>query len=149
VICLNFLNISPQEQKSFLLPLYWSFAVAVISYLSLQSIRQKAENLRTKYSGTVNLVRDKLENEVIRLETNLRNSAIEQTPESDNAGNLKVWLKTLNQKIRLSNICFLSVVRRFDSHHQFPWMEQPARISAFNKSENIQYYQGGGTGQNF
>jgi signal transduction histidine kinase/tetratricopeptide (TPR) repeat protein len=75
---------------------------AVISYLSLQSIRQKADNLKTKYSGTVNLVRDKLENEVSRLETNLRNSVIELTPESDKAAGLKVWL----QSIELENPAF-------------------------------------------
>lgn len=68
---------------------------AIISYLSLQSIKQKAENLRTKYSGTVNLVRDKLENEVSRLETNLRNSVIEQSPGSDKAPVLKVWLQNI------------------------------------------------------
>ncbi|MEA1886213.1 MAG: hypothetical protein U9N72_03260 [Bacteroidota bacterium] len=44
---------------------------AIISYLSLQSVRQKADNLRTTYTGTVNLVRDKLENEVERLQSNL------------------------------------------------------------------------------
>jgi signal transduction histidine kinase len=66
---------------------------AIISYLSLQSIRQQAENLRTKYSGTVNLVKDKLENEVSRLETNLRSSVIELTPASDRADSIKLWLR--------------------------------------------------------
>lgn len=66
---------------------------AIISYLSLQSIKQKAENLRTKYTGTVNLVRDKLENELSLLEANLRNSVIELSPESDKAAGLKVWLR--------------------------------------------------------
>jgi len=37
-------------------------------------------------------VRDKLENEVSRLETNLRNSVIEKTPETDKTDTLKVWL---------------------------------------------------------
>src|SRR5512137_927706 len=71
---------------------------AIISYLSLQSIRQKAENLRTKYSGTVNLVRDKLENEVTRLETRLRNSVIEIIPESDKAASLKRWLRNMESE---------------------------------------------------
>jgi signal transduction histidine kinase len=47
-------------------------------------------------------VRDKLENEVSRLETNLRNSVIELTPESDKAAGLKVWL----QSIELENPAF-------------------------------------------
>ena len=65
---------------------------AVISYLSLQSVSQKADNLHTTYSGTVNLVRDKLENEVARLESNLLNNIIEQPPGSFKADSLKKWI---------------------------------------------------------
>jgi signal transduction histidine kinase len=68
---------------------------AIISYLSLQSINQKAENLGSKYSGTVRLVRDKLESEILRLEANLRNNVIESFPESDNPVELKSWLQNL------------------------------------------------------
>ena len=68
---------------------------AIISYLSLQSINQKAENLGIKYSGTVRLVRDKLESEILRIEANLRNNVIESFPESDNAAELKLWLQNL------------------------------------------------------
>jgi len=50
---------------------------AIISYLSLKSIQDKAENQRIKYHGTVDLVRNKLEGEVYLLETNLRNSVID------------------------------------------------------------------------
>ena len=86
-------HIAPKTKILFVAFILVLFPCAIISYLSLQSIRQKAENLRTKYSGTVNLVRDKLENEVTRFETNLRNSVIELTPESDNAAILKAWLR--------------------------------------------------------
>ena len=68
---------------------------AIISYLSLKSINQKAENLEIKYSGTVRLVRDKLESEIFRLEANLRNHVIESFPESENAAELKSWLRNL------------------------------------------------------
>jgi len=68
---------------------------AIISYLSLKSINQKAENLEIKYSGTVRLVRDKLESEILRLESNLRNNFIESFPESDNSAELKIWLQNL------------------------------------------------------
>jgi signal transduction histidine kinase len=71
---------------------------AIISYLSLQSIRQKAENLRTKYNGTVILVRDKLENEVSRLEDNLRNSVIEISPRYERTDSLKTWLKKIESE---------------------------------------------------
>ena len=71
---------------------------AIISYLSLQSIRQKAENLRIKYSGTVNLVRDKLENELYRLEANLRTSITGIPSGSDNADIMKLWLGKLESE---------------------------------------------------
>jgi signal transduction histidine kinase len=88
-------HITPRTKILFVAFLLILVPGAIISYLSLQSIRQKAENLRTKYSGTVNLVRDKLENEVSRLETNLRNSVIELTPESDKTIGLKTWLRNI------------------------------------------------------
>ena len=50
---------------------------AIISYLSLKSIQEKADNQRIKYHGTVNLVRDKLESEIYHLETNFRNRVID------------------------------------------------------------------------
>ena len=65
---------------------------AIISYLSLLSINQKAENLQTKYKGTVSLVRDKLESEVFQNEANLRNRVSELLPESPNETDLKKWL---------------------------------------------------------
>ena len=68
---------------------------AIISYLSLLSIKEKAENLRTKYTGTANLVRDKLENEISRLETDLRNSVIEFPPDDETFTDLKTWIANI------------------------------------------------------
>jgi signal transduction histidine kinase len=68
---------------------------AILSYLGLKSINQNAENLRTKYGGTINLVRDKLESEVIQLEENLRNSLIELFPKLDRNIELKEWIRNL------------------------------------------------------
>lgn len=68
---------------------------AVISYLSLQSIREKAENLRIKYRGTLTLIRDKLESELSGLETDLRSSIMEQSPLSDRAADLQAWLSNI------------------------------------------------------
>ena len=68
---------------------------AIISYLSLQSINHKAENLEIKFSGTVRLVRDKLESEILRIDANLRNNVIGSFPESDNPIELKSWLQNL------------------------------------------------------
>jgi len=91
-------HIAPKTKILFVAFILVLIPGAIISYLSLQSIRQKAENLRTKYNGTVNLVRDKLENEVSRLETNLRNSAIELIPEPDKPASLKVWLRDIESE---------------------------------------------------
>ena len=99
-------NISPRTKILFVAFILILLPGAIISYLSLQSIRQKAENLRTKYSGTVNLIRDKLQNEVGSLETKLRNSIIEQLPESDNTGNLRLWLR----KIESENPAFKNLI---------------------------------------
>ena len=84
-------HITPNSKILFLAFILILIPCAIISYLSLQSINQKAENLRTKYGGTVSLVRDKLENEVFELEANLRNDVIE----SYNSADLKVWLRNL------------------------------------------------------
>ncbi len=67
----------------------------MLSYLGLQSIDQKAENLKTKYLGTISLVRDKLEREIIQLEENFRNSLIELFPKLDRDAELKNWLRTV------------------------------------------------------
>jgi len=50
---------------------------AIISYLSLKSIQEKADNQRIKFHGTANLVRDKLESKLYQLETNFRNSVMD------------------------------------------------------------------------
>ena len=50
---------------------------AIISYLSLKSIQEKADNQRIKYQGTANLIRDKLERELYQIETSFRNDIIE------------------------------------------------------------------------
>ena len=50
---------------------------AIISYLSLKSIQDKAENRRIEYRGTADLVRDKLESELFQIETNFRNRIVD------------------------------------------------------------------------
>ena len=85
-------HISPKTKILFIAFLLILFPGAFISYLSLQSINQKAENLRTKFGGTVSLVRDKLESEVFQLEANLRNSVIEIFPKPENDVNLNILL---------------------------------------------------------
>ena len=71
---------------------------AIISFLSLKSINHKAENLEIKFSGTVRLVRDKLESEILRIDANLRNNVIGSFPESDNVVELKAWLRNIESE---------------------------------------------------
>ena len=76
-------HITPKTKILFIAFLLILSPGAIISYLSLQSINQKAENLRTTYVGTLNSVRDKLESEILKVEANLRNRLIELFPNPD------------------------------------------------------------------
>jgi len=70
-------HITPKTKILFLSLFFILIPGAVISYLSLKSIQEKADNQRIKYHGTVNLVRDKLESKLYQLETNFRNTVID------------------------------------------------------------------------
>lgn len=88
-------HISPRTKILFVACILVLVPGAVISYLSLQSIKEKAENLRIKYNGTLTLVRDKLESEISGLEASFRSSFIEQSPLSDKSAELKEWLRNI------------------------------------------------------
>ena len=90
-------HINPKTKILFFVFILIMVPCAILSYLSLQSINQKADNLRAKYKGTVSLVRDKLESEVFRDEANLRNSVTELFFKPDNA-DLKVWLRNIESE---------------------------------------------------
>ncbi len=122
---------------------------AVISYLSLQSVRQKADNLHITYSGTVNLVRDKLENEVERLQSNLLNNVIEQPPGSVKADSLKEWIS----KRELENPAFRNMfllnndMGIITSSSSLEWSDTPGSrpsmntdaTTFFNMAENAEF----------
>ncbi len=67
---------------------------AIISYLSMKSIREKADNQKVEYLGTVNLVRDKLEGELFLLESNLRNSILDSLMEVNGEAGLQACLRS-------------------------------------------------------
>jgi signal transduction histidine kinase/tetratricopeptide (TPR) repeat protein len=91
-------HINPKTKILFFVFILIMVPCAILSYMSLRSINQKADNLRAKYKGTVGLVRDKLESEVIRNEANLRNSVTELFLESDNDANLKLYLRNIESE---------------------------------------------------
>ncbi len=72
-------HISPKTKILFVATLFILLPSAILSYLGLRSVHERAENLRTNYTGTINLIRDKIEHEVLRLEDNLR-LVLRETP---------------------------------------------------------------------
>lgn len=88
-------HINPKTKILFFVFILIMVPCAVLSYLGLQSIDQNTENLRTKYGGTVNLVRDKLESKIIQLEENLRNNIIESFHKFDSDAELKEWIRKI------------------------------------------------------
>jgi signal transduction histidine kinase len=68
----------------------------IISYLSLKSIQEKADNQRIKFHGTANLVKDKLESKLYQLETNFRNSLIDSILILENETELQNLLQLLD-----------------------------------------------------
>ena len=98
----SFKHINPKTKILFFAFILILLPSAILSYLGLQSIDRNAENLRTNYRGTINLVCDKLEGNVIQLEENLRNCLIEIFPKriKDNK------LKSLLQNVESDNPAF-------------------------------------------
>ncbi|RLD56843.1 MAG: hypothetical protein DRI97_06620 [Bacteroidetes bacterium] len=71
---------------------------ASISYLSLKSIQEKADNQRVKYHGTANLVRDKLESELYQIETNFRNTIIDSLLKLESVADHQLLLQRINME---------------------------------------------------
>jgi signal transduction histidine kinase len=126
-------HITPKTKILFVAFILVLLPGAIISYLSLQSIKEKAENLRTKYTGTVNLVRDKLENETSQFEENLRTSVIEFPPESDNSAGLKTWIKNKeSDNPAVKNLFFISTKGDLiTSSVSLGWNDQPGTTPVF------------------
>jgi signal transduction histidine kinase len=88
-------HINPKTKILFFVLILIMVPCAILSYLGLQSIDQNTENLRTKYGGTINLVRDKLESKIIQLEENLRNNIIESFHKFNSNAELKEWIRNI------------------------------------------------------
>lgn len=80
-MCRSLGHISPNTRILFAAILLILTPSAFLSYLGLESINQKAENLRTNYRTSISLVRDKMEGEIVRAEEQLRNSLINFHPQ--------------------------------------------------------------------
>jgi signal transduction histidine kinase len=122
---------------------------AVISYMSLRSINQKADNLKTKYIGTVNLVRDKLESEFSRYEANFRNNVIESDTNTNETDEMKIWLRDLKSEYPfLKNLFLLNddgglvashITYDWNSDAETPTLFKPQPQNIFNMAEEAEF----------
>jgi len=81
---------------------------AIISYLSLKSIQEKAENQRIKYHGTANLVRDKLESELYQIETSFRNNFLDSLMKLESVSDIQIFLQGIqNANPSLKNLTLI------------------------------------------
>jgi len=68
---------------------------AVLSYIGFESVNERAHNLETGYRGTLLLVRDRIEQEILRLEQNLRSSLETTAPESGDRDSFRELLQLI------------------------------------------------------
>jgi signal transduction histidine kinase len=68
---------------------------AVLSYIGFVSVSERARNLETGYRGTLLLVRDRIEQEILRLERDLRSSLEGTALESGNRDSSRRRLKRI------------------------------------------------------
>jgi tetratricopeptide (TPR) repeat protein len=71
---------------------------AVLSYIGFVSVNERARNVETGYRGTLQLVRDRIEQEILRLEQDLRSSFERATPESSNRDSSRRLLQLVESK---------------------------------------------------
>ena len=73
---------------------------AVLSYLGFVSVSERTEGLKTSYQGTLSLVRDRIEEEGLRLEDALLLSLGELRPGLPDAESSRQWLKLIESNHR-------------------------------------------------
>ena len=142
-------HINPRTKILFFAIILIMLPGAIISYLGLRSISQKTENLRAKYSGTVSLVQDKLENDVIQLEENLRNRVFEQLPNYNKNTDLKMWLRNIESEYSAFKHLFLvnadeglistSVSIGWNKLPEYNPLIKPEALTSFNMAENAEF----------
>lgn len=88
-------RISPKTKILFFASLLIFLPSAFLSYLGLQSVNEKIENLRAHYRSTVGLVRDKMELELLRIEDGVRTFILKSQPQSQATNDVQEWLSDL------------------------------------------------------
>ncbi len=148
----NFLkHIAPRTKVLFIAFMLILVPGAIISYLSLQSIKQKAENLRITHRGTLNLVRDKLENDIAQLAENLQSDLTDLPHAYGHTESLKDWLRNLESENPLFHNLFLAnaghglistrVSLGWDSPSAANPELNPWASAAFSKAEEAEFIE--------
>src|SRR4030042_5828665 len=88
-------HVSPKTKILFLACLLILLPSAILSFIGLQSVNQKIENLRAHYRSTVGLVRDKMEREVLRVEEGVGTFILKSSPGMESTRDLQDWLGRL------------------------------------------------------
>ena len=91
-------QVNPKTKILFFTLVFILIPGAVLSYLGLRSIDKNVESLRTNFVGTINLVCDKLEREVINQEEGLLNNLINLYPELKSQTELQMWLRDIQEE---------------------------------------------------
>jgi len=91
-------RISPKTKILFFASLLILLPSAFLSYLGLQTVTEKMENLRAHYRSTVGLVRDKIERELLRDEDGIRTFILKSEPQSATTQDIQAWLRDLQQR---------------------------------------------------
>ncbi|MDA2924009.1 HAMP domain-containing histidine kinase [Acidobacteria bacterium AH-259-L09] len=88
-------NLSPRTKIFLLAILLILLPGTILSYLGFRSVHEKADNLETHYRGTVSLVRDKIEREVLRQQEAALSFLENSPPPFERVEEVKGWLHDL------------------------------------------------------
>ena len=88
-------HISPRTKILFLAIFFILLPGAVLSYLGFRSVSDKADTLTTTYRGTLDLVRVRIETELLRQEDALRSSLGAGELKSGSFRETKAWLRDI------------------------------------------------------
>lgn len=134
-------HISPKTKILFAAILLILTPSAILSYLGLQSIDQKADNLRANYRASIRLMRDKLEGEIVRLEENVHNSLINSPLQARDVQTLKAWLLKLESENPVVKHPFLLTAERgmLSTMLSIGWKQsQHAAVARLGKTDSFQ-----------
>ena len=88
-------NLSPRIKILLLAILLILLPGTILSYVGFRSVHEKVNNLETHYRGTVSLVRDKIEREVLRQQEAALSFLENSPPPFERVEEVKGWLHDL------------------------------------------------------